>query len=223
MSTPAGETALTARAAPLDQPLAPAPRPDLPAPAKNVAAEIAALATEANERAASAAEHVLHRIAPTPQGAADHPDLRGATPRRRRRNHRAVAAMTAKPMLTLSALLRRGRERIVRGWVQHMPACDTRRQLRAPDDPAAVAWCGSGAVWYKDDSVPNCVDDPCYQLYLRALEELRKSLQVVAPDADYVRVPPWNDASRRTQADVVHLYDGTIDRVDRDRRHEDRE
>ena len=131
--------------------------------------------------------------------------------------------MTAKPMLTLSALLRRGRERIVRGWVQHMPACDTRRQLRAPDHPAAVAWCGSGAVWYKDDRVPNCVDDPCYRLYLRALEELRKSLHVVAPDADYVRVPPWNDASRRTQADVVHLYDVTIDRVDRDRRHEDRE
>lgn len=131
--------------------------------------------------------------------------------------------MAAKPMLTLSALLRRGRERIVRGWVQHMPACDTRHQLCAPDDPAAVAWCGSGAVWYKDDSVPNCVDDPYYQLYLRALEELRKSLHVVAPDADYVRVPPWNDASRRTQADIVHLYDVTIDRVDRDRRHEDRE
>ena len=81
-------------------------------------------------------------------------------------------------------------------------------------DPAAVAWCATGAAWYADDSISDYLDDPCYQMYLEALVELGRSIPKVSPDEDYGRrVSAWNDVHHRTQADAVRLYDVTIARV----------
>ncbi len=80
--------------------------------------------------------------------------------------------------------------------------------------PAAVAWCATGAAWYADDSIPDCLHDPCYQMYLEALVELRRSIPEVSPDEDYgTRVSACNDVHHRTHADAVRLYDVTIARV----------
>ena len=117
-------------------------------------------------------------------------------------------------MLTLIELLRRGRERILRGWTQHAPARTTKGTMCGASDPAATAWCAAGAAWYADDSIPDCVSDPCYRLYLEALAELRRSLAEVSPDEDHDgHLGCWNDVHRRSQADVVRLYDVTIARV----------
>ncbi len=49
-------------------------------------------------------------------------------------------------MLTLIELLRRGRERILRGWTQHAPARTAKGTMCGASDSAAVAWCASGAA-----------------------------------------------------------------------------
>ena len=117
-------------------------------------------------------------------------------------------------MLTLTELLDRSRERILRGWTQHAPARTASGTMCGASDPAAVAWCAAGAAWYTDDSVPDCVNDPCYRLYLEALAELRLSLAEVSPDEDHGgHLGSWNDMRHRGQADAVRLYDVTIARV----------
>ena len=116
-------------------------------------------------------------------------------------------------MLTLIELLRRGRERILRGWTQHAPARTAKGTMCGASDPAAIAWCAAGAAWHADDS-PDCVNDPCYRLYLEALAELRLSLTEVSPDEDHGgHLGCWNDVHHRSQADAVRLYDVTIARV----------
>ena len=117
-------------------------------------------------------------------------------------------------MLTLIELLRRGRERILRGWTQHAPARTARGTMCGASDPAVVAWCATGAAWYSDDSIPDCVNDPRYRLYLEALAELRRSVGAVSPDEDYGgHLGCWTDVGHRTQVDAVRLYDVTIERV----------
>ena len=81
-------------------------------------------------------------------------------------------------------------------------------------NPAAVAWCAAGAAWYADASIPDCVNDPCYRLYLEALAELRRFVGEVSPDEDHGgHLGTWNDVRHRTQADALRLYDVTIARV----------
>ncbi len=117
-------------------------------------------------------------------------------------------------MLTLIELLRRGRERSLRGWTQHAPARTVKGMMCGASDPAAIAWCAAGAAWYADDSIPDCVNDPCYRLYLEALAELRRSRAEVSLDEDHGgHLGCWNDVHHRTHADVVRLYDVTIARV----------
>ena len=117
-------------------------------------------------------------------------------------------------MLTVIELLRRSRERILRGWTQHAPASTAKGTMCGASDPDAVAWCATGAAWYADDTVPDYVNDPCYRLQLEALAELRRSVTEVSPDEDYGRrVSAWNDVHHRTQADALRLYDVTTARV----------
>ena len=120
-----------------------------------------------------------------------------------------------EPMLTLLELLRRGRDRIHRGWTEHAPARTAKGTMCGADDPAAVAWCATGAPWYNGNSFPDCENDPCYTLYLQALDELRRSLHDVSPDEDHAGgLGPWNDRGQRIQADAVRLYDVTIARIE---------
>ena len=117
-------------------------------------------------------------------------------------------------MLTPIELLRRGRKRLLRGWTQHAPARTASGTMCGASDPVAIAWCATGASWYTDDSIPDCVNDPCYRLYLEALTELRRSIAEVSPAEDYGRrVSAWNDVHHRAHADAVRLYDVTIARV----------
>ena len=114
-------------------------------------------------------------------------------------------------MRTSIELLARGSERILRGWTQHAPAKAAQGSMCGASEPAAIARCAAGAPWYAYDSIPDCVYDPCYRLYLEALAELRPSLAKVFPNEDHGgHRGCWNDVHHRTQADAVRLYDVTI-------------
>ena len=81
--------------------------------------------------------------------------------------------------------------------------------------PAAVAWYAPRAALYCDDTVSDCVNDPCYTLYLEALSELRRTLDELFPNDHHAgRLGPWYDALHRTQTEVVRLYDATLARVE---------
>ncbi len=117
-------------------------------------------------------------------------------------------------ILTLIELLRRGSERILPGSTQRAPAKTAKGTMCGASDPAAIARCAAAAPWYAYDSIPDCVNDPCYHLYLEALAELRQSLARALPNEDHGgHRGCWNDVHHRTQADVVRLYDVTITRV----------
>ena len=51
-----------------------------------------------------------------------------------------------KPMLTLLESLRRGRDRIHRGWTEHAPARTAKGTMCGADNPTAVAWCAADAA-----------------------------------------------------------------------------
>ena len=120
-----------------------------------------------------------------------------------------------QPMLTLIELLRRGRERILRGWTQHAPARTASGTMCGASDPAAIAWCAASAAWYADDSIPDCRERPL-------LPPVPRGLGRASPVHPRRSVPgrgPWwprGPLERRaspTQADAVRLYDVTIARV----------
>ena len=169
-------------------------------------------------RICSPARLILRRNADPPNQAPDETEhdpsaSDGSAPRNH--VHKQETRMSQNQrMLTPIELLCRGRERILRGWTQHVPARTASGTICGASDPAAVAWCALGAAWYGDDTVPDYVNDPGHRLYLEALAELRRSIAEVTPNEAYGgRVSRWNDVPRRTQADAVRLYDVTIARV----------
>lgn len=123
--------------------------------------------------------------------------------------------MTTRSILTLSELLRGGRERILRKWTQHAPARTAAGTTCGANDPAAVALCATGAAWHRNDTVPDYTNDPCYALYIEALAELRRTLDALFPEDDHAgRLGSWNDVFHHTQVEVVRLYDATFARVE---------
>ena len=68
--------------------------------------------------------------------------------------------------------------------------------------------------WYADDSIPDCVNDPCHRLSIEAPAELRRSIGEVSPDEDHGGHPgSWNEVYHRTRPTSGALYDVTIARV----------
>lgn len=125
--------------------------------------------------------------------------------------------MPAPQILGVLDVLRRGRDRILRGWTQHAPARNATGISCGANEPAAVAWCATGAAAYSDERRADWRTDPCYAVSRKALEELRRSLAELTPHEDYGgHLGPWNDMRERTQADVARLYDHTIARLERE-------
>ncbi len=119
-----------------------------------------------------------------------------------------------KRMLTLIELLRRGRERILRGWTQHAPARTATGTMCGASDPAATAWCAARAAWYADDSIPRLRERPLLPPVPQGPGRASPVASRVPSDEDHVgHLGRWNDVHYRTQADAVRLYDVTIARV----------
>lgn len=92
--------------------------------------------------------------------------------------------------MTTVEILRRARERIARGWCQHVNARAADGREVEPSD-RAVEWCAVGAVWRDVD----------------ALLAVERVLQLRGfSDALWV----WNDQPGRTQAEVLALFDEAI-------------
>ena len=124
--------------------------------------------------------------------------------------------MPTRQTLTVIDILRRGRDRIRRGWTQHAPARDARGITCGANEPAAVAWCAAGASACSNEHHPDWRTDPCYATSRDALRELRQSLTELVPHEDHGgHLGPWNDMLQRTQTDVARLYDHAIARLER--------
>ena len=120
--------------------------------------------------------------------------------------------MTTRSILTLSELLRRGRERILRGWTQHAPARTATGTMCGADDPAAVAWVRGGGRLVQRRHGPRLHQRPVLRAVPRGPGRVSANAGRSLPGRR--RLGPWNDAFHRTQADIVRLYDATLARVE---------
>lgn len=85
---------------------------------------------------------------------------------------------------------------VARGWAQKVFAADARGVAVRPTDPAAVAWCLTGAIAAADPAI--------------GVPEWRRMLRDLGRHADgnYPTIGGWNDAPERTQAHVESLLYG---------------
>ena len=105
-------------------------------------------------------------------------------------------------------LLELGLNRVRRGWTQFSAA---RKANGVPCDPAAstaVEWCTTGAV-STDPDAP--ADRERALVRHKALAALSAVLPDITPlDNHRIRLTNWNDATERTQADCIGLYESAI-------------
>lgn len=113
-------------------------------------------------------------------------------------------------------VLKAAREKIAQGWTQETCARDADGRIRGPSEPAASCWCAYGAVVA---AVRVLDPDDSLQLDIRTVQELEVGLPPqpgVCDRGGKMPIAYWNDAPGRTQAEVLELFDLTIERLNRD-------
>ena len=98
--------------------------------------------------------------------------------------------------------LKKVRWLIAKGWCQRAPARDHDHRPVAPVDPSAHSWCITGAlahVYLESDDIIT---------YSKVINNIYRMLSISRG-----RLVFWNDAPERTQEQVLHMIDETIDRV----------
>ncbi len=96
--------------------------------------------------------------------------------------------------MTTLEVLKRGLERVRKGWCQHYYAKTADGHGTGVLNPEACSWCAVGAVNVND--------------------EARTELMETLGFAPHPPVGIWNDAPERTQADVIALFERTIARLE---------
>ncbi len=91
-------------------------------------------------------------------------------------------------------VLKRGLERVRKGWCQHCYAKTAAGHGTGVLSPDACSWCAVGAVNVND--------------------EARTELMETLGFAPHPPVGIWNDDPSRTQADVIDLFERTIARLE---------
>lgn len=103
--------------------------------------------------------------------------------------------------MTVLEVLKAARERVARGWTQHAHARLSTGQPTRSNDSAAASWCAVGALGDgHDDSIETCAT---------CAAETRL---VIAAGAERFGLVGWNDASGRTQEEVLQAFDKAIQR-----------
>ena len=98
------------------------------------------------------------------------------------------------------SVLRKATDYLRQGWTQQVPAVDANGDTVLTFANEATAWCGIGAL---DRAVVlhiNGNDDTRTDVFADALEAVDKML-------DGVTLPVYNDDAKRTQADMVRLFE----------------
>lgn len=101
--------------------------------------------------------------------------------------------------MTTLEILRRGRERVAKGWCQKAQARDADGFSSNADSPSAAQWCAIGAIVDEADESG---------ARLEAQRALRGALG--RSRLTYYAVVEWNDTPGRTQAEVITLFEKAI-------------
>jgi len=113
--------------------------------------------------------------------------------------------------------LRRARRLITdpRYWTQGAYARNIQGDECAPDEPPAFCFCTYGALARATGCRPFEVSTYAGE----ALDALVLTLNEDFDDMPIASIPEWNDNSQRTHADVLALFDKTIERLEKEVRH----
>lgn len=108
--------------------------------------------------------------------------------------------MTAKN-LTTADVLRKARGYVEKGWCRNSNALDAAGVEVSPECRAAVRWCMWGAMrraadWQRTGDAP--------------LDAAMRTLAAATGGDPRRSVSAWNDAPRRTQAQVLRVFDKAI-------------
>lgn len=88
-----------------------------------------------------------------------------------------------------------------RHWTKGWEARDKSGGGVSPGDYAAACWCGRGALWAV------APDDQWSR------SDASAEVEAQLPLGDWDSIPSYNDAPRRTHADILALYDRAIDKL----------
>lgn len=99
-------------------------------------------------------------------------------------------------MMTTKERLIAARDLVAKGWTQGVYARDANDRYTPYGGPNACKFCASGAVAHVTD------------IFLQSFED---ALTLLKRAIDGKAVVPWNDASERTQAEVVAAFDRAIE------------
>jgi len=116
--------------------------------------------------------------------------------------------------------LEQGLARLTKGWAQDVLACNADGDQVGPEDKGATCWCMLGALTSRD--LGPYEDAP--RSYAR--RELANTLMDQTPEyrdfdedtredkrLDLEFISEWNDDRNRTRAQVIKLFQDTIDRL----------
>lgn len=92
--------------------------------------------------------------------------------------------------------LQDARALVEKGWTQHVFARDAAGGSVFEQDPRAVCWCASGALWV---------------VGVNMFTDARRVFMRANGITETVGIPEWNDAPERTQADVLAAFDRAIE------------
>jgi hypothetical protein len=115
-------------------------------------------------------------------------------------SHRSIGAVLSRessskdgPEMKTSTILKKARALVAKGWCQQNWAEDRKGVCSTDDGHTAVRWCAWGALYTISHN------GPC--------TEAGHWLSAMVPPGGVI---PFNDASGRTRADVLDVYDAAI-------------
>lgn len=112
--------------------------------------------------------------------------------------------------VTLSTL-RKARRLIDKGWTQNTAARDLSGDGLPADDPHAVCWCMTGAVRAAIPLSGTAKD----AAMIDPLNELRLTIWGHPQRAAERALTRWNDSLTRKKAEVLAVFDVTIERLEK--------
>ena len=109
-------------------------------------------------------------------------------------------------MKSVLEILKQGKERVTKGWVQHVLALTADGIACAGYATDAVSWCAVGAldVPPRDRILFPGVDNPSMRAYMF----LERNV------LDHQDLVEWNNDPKRTQEEVVDLFDRAINMLE---------
>jgi hypothetical protein len=107
----------------------------------------------------------------------------------------------------LTMLLEHSRDRVAKGWIQHISELDGRVCAGAA---MVISWKEIRGISLRQRQF--MIDD----LYDRMIRVMLEAINELFPDRHWNEIPAWNDVLDRTQAEVLDTFERAIKIAERD-------